>query len=275
MAIETTFPLIEDHLPRMMDFVSDLTQEYCAGGIQSWEEMAERAHTFFTPEVLAEVNAVAPGWREMCSYADGITLVHVLCVFTGLLTCPEYESASTVQRALMKWIVLCHDIAKGVRSGQRDHTHSFRSAAATGAIVRRVGFPVTAEYDNLFDKWFELVNAAFTQRAGMMDAIQDNCKLPAIIGGIERLFGHSTPAALIVKTVLLHTSITVVSEWPQMAPLSERETRDHVDRELVPLLKMMTLADSDGWSLFDPSTRERYRQETLAVFGELASASSA
>ena len=271
MRDEIAFPLLEDHLPEMMGFVAGLLQEYRMGGIQSWGEMAERVHAFFTPEVLAEVDAVAPGWREMSCYVDGLTLVHVLCVFTGLLTCPEYENASAAQQALMKWIVLCHDIAKVVRSGQRDHTHSFRSAATTGAILQRVGFPVTAEYDRLFDEWFELVNTASTQRAGMTDPIQDNRKLPAIIGGIEQIFGHNSPAALIVKAVLLHTSITVVAEWPQVAPLTDSETSDYVDAELFPLLKMMMLADSDGWTLFDPPSRESFRQQTLAVFGELAS----
>ena len=263
------FPLIEHHLPTMMEFVSGLVQDYRSGGMQSWEMMAGRVHSFFTPAMLAEVDAVAPGWREMSLYANGATLVHVLCVFTGLLTCPEFEHASNTQQELMKWIILFHDIAKKMRNGQRDHTHGFRSAAQTGAILPRIGFAVTAEYDCLFKEWFALVNTAITKRDGVMDCVQDNRKLPAIIDGIEHLFGHGTPAALVVKTVLLHFSINVVAEWPQVAPLTEIEIKKYVDRELFPLLKMMTLADSDGWTLFDPPTRERYRQETLAVFGGL------
>ena len=271
MTNDVGFPLVETHLPLMTGFVSGLAQDYRSGGIQSWEMMAERVHAFFTPDMLDEVDAVAPGWRDMSSYANGATLVHVMCVFTGLLTCPEFQHASNTQQELMKWIVLFHDIAKEVRTGQRDHTHGFRSAAKTGAILPRVGFPVTAEYDSLFKEWFALANTAITKRGVTTDRIHDNGKLPGVIGGIERLFGHDTPAALIVKTVLLHYSINVVEEWPQVAPLTEIEIRQYLDIELFPLLKMMMLADNDAWTLFDPSTRERYRQETLAVFGELGS----
>jgi hypothetical protein len=269
MTNDTGFPLIESHLPEMTAFVSGLAQDYRSGDIQSWEMMAERVHAFFTPDMLDKVDAVAPGWRDMSSYANGATLVHVMCVFTGLLACPEFQHVSNTEQELMKWIVLFHDIAKEVRDGQRDYTHGFRSAARTGAILPRVGFPVTTEYDRLFTEWFTLANTAITKRGKTTVYIHDNRKLPEIIDGIERLFGHDTPAALIVKTVLLHYSIDVVDEWPQVAPLTEIEIRQYLDIELFPLLKMMMLADNDGWALFDPPTKERYRQETLAVFGKL------
>ena len=269
MTNDTDFPLIKSHLPKMMAFVSGLAQDYRSGDIQSWEMMAERVHAFFTPDMLDKVDAVAPGWREMSSYANGVTLVHVMGVFTGLLTCPEFKQASSTQQELMKWIVLFHDIAKEVRNGQRDYTHGFRSAAKTGAILPRVGFPVMAEYDSLFKAWFRLTNTAITKQGKTTAYIQDNRKLPEIIDGIERLFGYDTPAALIVKTVLLHYSIDVVEEWPQVAPLTEVEIRQCLNIALFPLLKMMMLVDNDGWELFNPATKERYRQETLAVFEKL------
>jgi hypothetical protein len=269
MTNDTGFPLIESHLPKMMAFVSGLAQDYRSGDIQSWEMMAERVHAFFTPDMLDKVDAVAPGWRDMSSYANGVTLVHVMCVFTGLLTCPEFKHASRSQQALMKWIVLFHDIAKEVRNGQRDYTHGFRSAAKTGAILPRLGFPITTEYDSLFKKWFTFTNAAITEWDETTVYMHDNRKLPEIIDGIERLFGHDTPAALIVKAVLLHYSIDVVEEWPQVAPLTEIEIKQYLNIALFPLLKMMMLVDNDGWELFNLSTKERYRQETLAVFEKL------
>jgi hypothetical protein len=85
------------------------------------------------------------------------------------------------------------------------------------------------------------------------------------------LFGRNTPAALIVKTVLLHMSIDVVEDWPQAAPLGEGEIREYLDFALLPLLKVMMLVDNDGWALFDRSNKERYRQATLAVFGRVES----
>jgi hypothetical protein len=186
-----------------------------------------------------------------------------------LLTCPEFQHAASTQQALMKWIVLFHDIAKEVRDGQRDYTHGFRSAAKTGAILPSIEFPVMGDYDRHFKAWFTLTNTAITKRGETTVYMQDNRKLPEIIDGIERLFGHDTPAALIVKTVLLHYSIDVVEEWPQVAPLTEIEIKQYLNIALFPLLKMMMLVDNDGWELFNLSTKERYRQETLAVFEEL------
>jgi hypothetical protein len=255
----------------MMAFVTGLAQDYQAGHIQSWEVMADRVHHFFTSDMLNDVEVIAPGWRAMSSYADGVTLVHVMCVFTGLLTSPEFQWASTNERELMKWIILFHDIAKEVRDGQRDLIHGFRSAARTGTCLPRIGFEVTAEYDDFIEAWFLFTDGAITRRGNTSIYIQDNRKLPEIIGGIERLFGYNTPAALVVKTVLLHMSINVVEAWPQSAPLSETEIRQYLDMELLPLLKMMMLADNDGWALFDQATKEQFRQETLAVFSRLES----
>ena len=266
----TEFPLVETHLPQVMTFVSGLVQDYRSGKIQSWEMMTERVHSFFTPEMLDKVDAVAPGWREMSSCANGVTLVHVMCVFVGLLTCPEYQHASNTEQVLMKWIVLFHDLAKEVCNGQRDYTHGFRSAAKTGAILPRVGFSVMPEYENLFQEWFTFTTTATTKHDEAGVYIQDNRKLPEIITGTEQLFGYDTPATLIVKTVLLHSSIDVVEEWPQVAPLTESEIRRYLNNTLFPLLKMMMLVDNDGWVLFDLPTKEQYRQETLSVFGKLA-----
>jgi len=269
MTNETSFPTIEYHLPELMTFVSDLAQDFQSGDIRSWGLMTERAQSFFSPDMLTKVEAVAPGWREMSSYAEGMTLVHVMCVFTGLLLCPEFEQASPTQREMMKWIVLFHDIAKEVHDGKGDRVHGFRSAAKTGAALPRIGFAVTAEYDTFFDEWFVLTNTATTKGDEVSVSIQDNRKLLEIIAGIERLFGHNTPAALIIKTILLHMSLTVVEEYPISAPLSENEVRQYLDSKLFPLLKMMMLVDNDGWNLFRQSTRERYRQETQAVFERL------
>jgi hypothetical protein len=262
----TNFPSIEFHLPDVMNFVSALAQGYQSGDINCWRIMEEKVHTFFSLDKLDKVNAVAPRWRDMASYADGTTLIHVMSVFTALILCPEFQQASKTQQELLKWIVFFHDIAKEIQQGPRDFTHGFRSAAMAGETLPGVGFAATSEYDNLIDDWVTLVNAAMTKQDKTSVSIQDNRKLPEIVNGIERLFGHNTPGALIVRTVLLHTSIDVIKDWPQAAPLSEIEIRGYLDFELIPLLRVMMLVDNDGWALFNHSTKERYRQETLTVF---------
>lgn len=266
MANNTNFPYLESYLPDVNNFVYALAQGYQSGDINCSQIMKEKVHTFFSFDKLDEVNAVAPHWRDMASYADGTTLVHVMSVFTALILCPEFQPASKTQQELLKWIVFFHDIAKTLQHGQRDFTHGFRSAAMAGETLHKVGFAVTSKYDNLIGDWVALVNAAMTKRDNTSVNIQDNQRLPEIINGIERIFGHNTPAALIVKTVLLHMSIDVVEDWPQAAPLNETELREYLDFELISPLKVMMLVDNDGWALFDQPTKERYRQETLTVF---------
>jgi hypothetical protein len=101
------------------------------------------------------------------------------------------------------------------------------------------------------------------------EPIQDNDRLPEILAGIERMLGIDTPAALTVKTVLLHMSINVVRGWPQAAPLAEAEISSYITSRLAPLLKCMMLADNEGWSLFDPEARAQQRDETLKTFREV------
>jgi hypothetical protein len=192
-----------------------------------------------------------------------------MVVFTGLLLSPEFQQASPTQQEIIKWTVLFHDITKEVRQGYRDLTHGFRSAAVAGATLPRLGFPVTPEYNRLIEVWGVLVNEA-VRPGERSDYIQDNERLPEIIEGLERLFGPKTPATLIVKTVLFHMSINALQAWPQAAPLTQAEVRQYVGAELLPLLKLMMLADNDGWVLFEQPTQAQYRRETLKVFDELA-----
>ncbi len=271
MTNEPGFPTIDRHLPEMMAFARGLANDFRSGHLQSWQALTQRVDDFFSPAMLDTVEAVAPGWREMAAYAQGVTQVHVMCAFTGLLLCPEFEHASRAQQELIKWIVLFHDIAKQVSDGKSDRIHGFRSAAKAGAALRGIGFAVTADYDSHGDAWCALVHAAIVRRGETAGPIQDNRKLPEIIDGIGRLFGRDTAASLIVRTVLFHMSINIIEEYPAAAPLTDSESSRYLDRELLALLKLMSLADSDGWELFRPPTRERYRRQTLAVFDKLAS----
>lgn len=273
MADEPDFPTIDRHLPGVMAFVTRMVRDYQLGNLSSWQDLTQRVNAFFSPATLDQVEAVAPGWCEMSAQGQGVTQVHVMCALIGLQTCPEFQHASRVQQELIKWIVLFHDIAKQVAAGKPDRIHGFRSAAKAGAALPGIGFAVGTDYADHCDAWLAQVHAAIVEH-GDGDAaylVQDNSRLPQIIEGIGRLFGHGTPAALIVKTVLFHMSINIIEEYPTPAPLTELESEQYLDRELLALLKLMSLADSDGWELFRPPNRERYRQQTLAVFDKLQS----
>lgn len=266
------FPNIEFHLPKVMCFVTALALDYESGLIDSESIIEEKVLAFFTDDELDTVEAIAPGWRRMSSFGDGCTLIHVMSAFLSLILCPNFQNASTEQQELLKWIVLYHDIAKEVTKGHRDAIHGFRSAAITGRSIAKNGFAVMDEYYSHVEEWFVFTYNAITWEDEAGIYIQDNRKLPKIIDDIDRIFGHNTAAALVVKTVLLHMSINVVEDWPQAAPLTDVESTHFVDTTTLPLLKVMMLVDNDAWSLFDQPTKDKYRTETLSAFKEIENA---
>ena len=99
--------------------------------------------------------------------------------------------------------------------------------------------------------------------------IQDNQRLPSILAGLKNLFGANTPAALIIKSVLLHWSIITVVDWPPKTPLSDEEMARYIDADLHPLLQALLLVDSDAWALFDPEIKKDDRQQTLAAIEKI------
>ncbi|MCB9450389.1 MAG: hypothetical protein H6672_03065 [Anaerolineaceae bacterium] len=257
-------PELESHLPHLMYFIRTLAENAQADKITAWPQFIEHVRSFYTPSEMKIIEQVVPGWLKMASYANQTTLIHVTSVLAALLLCPEYQVASPDQQRLMEWIVLYHDVAKEVQPGQRDQIHGFRSAALTGKALPTVGFPVTAACSETISPWFILTDSAVTPAA-----CQDNSKLPAILAGIDRLFGEDTPAALVIKGVLLHMSINALNEWPQAAPLSDDEIHRYVSPSLLPLLKVMMLVDNDAWAFFDSKTKEQHQQETRAVFARV------
>ncbi len=259
------FPSFGSRLAELNRFLPGLAADYQAGRITAWASLDARVKTFFTMERMDSMEAIVPGWHKMASYSSGVTLTHVMCVFLGLLLLPEFASLAPEQQELLKWMVLFHDLEKEVEDGERDARHGFRSAVAAARQLPHLGFAVTTEYDASITSWSRFAYSAMKISASCGDIIQDNEKLPGILAGVERMFGAGTAAELIVKGTLLHMSITILGAWPQAAPLTEVEVRDYIGSDLVSLLRVLMLADNDGWVLFD-AVREQQRIETLAAF---------
>jgi hypothetical protein len=219
--------------------------------------------------MMDRVEWVVPGWRQMASYADQQTLIHVTAVLTALFLLPEYQRATAEQQMLMQWMVLFHDVAKRAHHSQHDYIHGFRSAAVTGRGLAQAGFPATEGYPELIDEWALLTDQAIIFRDDLGEMVQDNRKLPEIISGIDDLFGLQSPAGLIIKGVLLHVSVVTDPDYPTVAPMTDSEFQQYIDPLCFPLFKMMLLVDADGWNLFDPQIQQRHRQQTLAVFDRL------
>ena len=262
------FPSFDDHLPGLNQFILGLVEDYNAGKIKSWDDLEERVSVFFTPERMEQMESIVPGWKKMASYSDGITLTHVMCVFLGLFMLPEFQSLPQEQQQLAKWTVLFHDVEKIHVRGTRDYIHGFKSATRTARALRDIGFQVTEKFDETINSWSDFTKSAIaTNSSG--EQIQDNTKLPIILAGIEKMYGNSSPAALIVKGVLLHMSINVVKDWPQAAPLVDGEIAKYIDKNILPLLKVMMLADNEGWVMFYPEVRAQQREQTLKVFAKI------
>jgi len=267
MKVDQKIPGFDDQFPDLNQFILELVGMYHAGRISSWDDLGKLVNAYFTPARMGQMESALPGWRKMSSFMDGITLVHVMCVFLGLCMLPEFLCMTKDQQQLMKWIVLFHDIEKEPQQGKRDHTHAFRSAVRAARAMPALGFTATADYGSLIDRWDELTCSARLKPEDSSGYIQDNGKLPEILEGIAQMFGHNTPAALIVKTILFHLSIDM-EPWPPATPLTEEEITRYMDSDLLILLEAMHLGDSEGWSMFHPE-REELKHGVRKAFREV------
>lgn len=260
-------PVFDDWFPDLNQFILDLAAAYEAGKIPSWENLEARVKAHFTAERMQHMETVVPGWRTMASYTGGITLVHVMCVFLGMFMLPEFRALTPEQKQMAKWIILLHDIAKFHIPGIKDTMHAFHSGVQAANLLPRFGFPTRHHYLERIRQWSHYVNEAFLPTDTTPKP--DNRKLPGILIGIDNLFGKDKPAALIIKTVLLHISLDIDPFYPTPAPLTEAEAKRYINSSLLPLLRLMMLSDNEGWSMFDHETRTRQRRDTLNAFEKL------
>jgi hypothetical protein len=260
------FPSFDREFVELNQFILALVDDYNNGRLNSWDDLDERVKAFYTPERMDTIEARAPGWKKMASYSDGITLTHVTCVFLGMFMLPEFLALSAEQQQIAKWVILFHDIDKFHIRGKKDTMHAFRSGVVAANLMPNIGFPMTDKYNASIQPWSEFTVNAFTMEDGNPAPKPDNQKLPEILNGIEVLFGENTPATLIVKTALLHISLNVDKNYPTPSPLTETETREFISPSLLPLLKVMMLSDTEGWSLFEPESRNQRKRDALEAF---------
>jgi hypothetical protein len=55
-------------------------------------------------------------------------------------------------------------------------------------------------------------------------------------------------------------------KYPTPAPLTDEEIKRYINPSLLPLMRVMMLADNEGWSLFDQESRQRFHNAALALF---------
>ena len=267
--MESTLPRLEDHLPDLLDHVRALASEIETGKLQRSDELVQRNRDFYTSGRMTAIESVAHGWQHMAAQADGATLHHVTQVLIALHLLPEYRQAAQRLQALLEWTVLYHDLGKQVVGGQRDALHAFRSATMAVRSLPKLGFSGSAVNPEGLDHWTGRVLGASVAAPDGKGLIQDNRQLPEIIEELEQLFGAGSPVALIVQAVMLHQSLNVVPEWPNPGSLAAAEVPRCIRPALVPVLEGLMLADSDAWQLFEPVSKAKYRDSTLAAFTEV------
>ncbi|HKI54749.1 MAG TPA: hypothetical protein VJ987_11540 [Anaerolineales bacterium] len=260
------FPSFDVRLSGLNRFILELVEEYSADKIKSWDDLEIRVKLFFTPKIMDEIESIAPGWKKMASYSEGITLTHVTCVFLGMFMLPEYLALPEYQMQLAKWIILFHDIDKSHIRGKKDTMHAFNSAVVAANTLPKLGFPTRDRFQDNIILWSEFTRQAFLQSGDGDSPKPDNQKLPKILGGIDQLFGKDAPAALITKTALLHISINIDKNYPTPSPLNEFEIKQLISPSVLPLLKVMMLSDTEGWSLFEPDVREQRMRDAMKAF---------
>lgn len=264
MVTEMKFPQFDEHFTFLDRFIQALVGEFQAGYLSSWEELETRCDLFYTPEVMDAIEEKAPGWKMMSSYTDGITRTHVTCVFLGMYLLKQFQSLSSEEKQIAKWIVLFHDIGKFHIQGKKDTLHAIKSAVMAAKSLPGLGFTVTDRYEALIETWSANSLGAYIPEEHFLKP--DNQKLPEILSGIDGLFGEHSPAGVIVKVILLHISLAVDKNYPTPSPLTDHEIEQMIDAEWLPLLIVMYLADNDGWSLFHPDIRNQQQRDALEAF---------
>jgi hypothetical protein len=265
----TDHPPFDACFPDLNEFILELVQDYEAGNIQSWDDLDRKVKLYFSPRRMTQMETLVPGWQKMASFSEGITLVHVLCVFLGMFMLPEFQLLTPAQKQMAKWIVLFHDIDKVHLPGKKDPMHAFRSGVQAANLLPRFGFPTRQKFSERIGQWSRYAVEAFVLERSDGTAKPDNQKLPAILIGIDNLFGKNTPAALITKTALLHISLAIDPLYHTPAPLTDKEIQRYIDPELFPLLRVMMFADNEGWALFEAETRAQRRTDAEQAFQKI------
>ncbi len=267
--MDRSLPSFGEMLPFLNQFILDLVDAYQAGEINSWTVLDDRVKQFFTSERMDQMESIVPGWKKMASYADGITLTHVSCVFLGVSMLDEFQVLNPAEKQMAKWIVLFHDLDKMPRRGEKDSMHAFRSGVLAAEIMPTLGFPTTENYAELLPLWKTLTRNAYFKGLGQKAPTPDNKKLPDILARIDQLFGENTPTALITKVILLHISLDADPNYPTPAPLTEAEIKRFFTPELSRLMRVMMLGDNAGWSLFEPEVHKQQNRDTRAALDKV------
>src|SRR5258705_10639092 len=107
-----TAPHLEAKLPELVAFAKQIANDYRNNTLSDQDSFSRQARGFYTPTMMDKVESVVPGWKQMASYLDQQTLIHVTSVLMALFLLPQYQTAPTDHKIIMEWMVMFHDVAK-------------------------------------------------------------------------------------------------------------------------------------------------------------------
>ncbi len=254
-------------MPVLSAFIVKLNSRIGLREIDSADSAEQTIDAFFTDDLKNNLETSAPGWSQLLDHDGTRTLCHVVTALASLPDYEEYNEADTKQKTIITWALFYHDIAKR-SANQRDTCHAFRSAVVAANNFCRGHADLADSFKNKVDAWSETtLNAAQSEPDN--DTATNNANLIEIIQQLDLLFAPHSTANLIVKVILLHHSINTLQDWPQVNPLTDNEILLIFNAELLQLMRLMFLADSDGWELFHAERSVDYRSQIRSVFDRL------
>jgi hypothetical protein len=239
---------VAEKIPRVWALSNEIASGMQAGKYSEWDVLMDHLSPLVEPDFIDEIDRTIPGWRKIATLHKGVTAKHTLLVLSSCLNLTEYQQAGPQTQRELEWSAVLHDLDKEkVRS---DTAHPFRSAAVVNRIMPMLGFALRTGLNPAYPElWSQLVLAS--QRADGDRMIHDHTRLRYIIAGLHDCWGEGTPAARILKAILLHQSLPALKDWANAVLLTDEELAYSLTLADMEVLGPLMIADSDSWNIFD------------------------
>lgn len=198
---------------------------------------------------------------------------HIIRFFVQIFHDDDFKNLQENTKNLILWTSLLHDIGKRgfpyIQNSDRDPFHSFTSGALALKIISRY---VKIEKIDKINALSDFIKNAFIIKTDINNNSLEYCdtsKLDQILCDLEIIFKRNTDLYLMIKLILLHQSLDVISDYPPMAPLSEEQVCNYCDIEFIKLLKILCVADSTSYHLNSPEEMNYYQNLLNEGFDKL------
>ena len=241
---------VKEKLPDFWNLSKKIASDLRDERFSNWDSLIQKISPLLEQSLIEKMDNVIPGWKKIATLHEGQTAMHTLLVLAICLNLPEYGLADAQTRTEIEWAAVLHDLDKD--RARSDAAHPFRSAAVAARIMPELGFELLPNINTAdLEAWSTLVMSA--QRPDGERMIHDHSRLQEIIDGIHTCWGNHSPAARILKAVLLHQSLPTLKEWSNPVLLTDKELSYSLTLQDMDILSLLIIADSDSWNIFSES----------------------